>query len=325
MVKYPQYTTHVKSFLFGFVNKEFLIFLFFLALSCVFWLLMTLNESYEKELRIPIRVSAVPKNVVITSQNQDTITILVKDKGFVLLAYITNKQMPVSVNFETYSNKTTGKGVVTASELMKLIAQQLYGSSRITSLKPDKMEFYFNYGQSKRVPVKLIGRIRPADTYYLAARKINPAYVTVYANEDVLDSIKSVATTELNVVNFADTVIRNVPLKTMKGMKVSPASVRVSLFPDVLTEETLEVPITAINMPEGKVLRTFPSKVGVHFSVGASLFREVKAEQFKVLADYNELVSHPSDKCNLYLRAYPHTVSKCYLVTRKVDYLIEQQ
>ena len=59
---------HVKNFLFGFVNKEFLIFLFFLALSGTFWLLMTLNESYEKELKIPVYLTNIPKNVIITSQ-----------------------------------------------------------------------------------------------------------------------------------------------------------------------------------------------------------------------------------------------------------------
>ncbi len=42
----------VRKSLFKLVNKDFLIFLFFLALSAVFWLLMTLNETYEKEVRI---------------------------------------------------------------------------------------------------------------------------------------------------------------------------------------------------------------------------------------------------------------------------------
>ena len=38
----------VRNFLFSSVNKEFLIFLFFLFLSSVFWLMMTLNETNEK-------------------------------------------------------------------------------------------------------------------------------------------------------------------------------------------------------------------------------------------------------------------------------------
>ena len=50
----------VRNFLFSSVNKEFLIFLFFLFLSSVFWLMMTLNETYEKEISVPVRLVGVP-------------------------------------------------------------------------------------------------------------------------------------------------------------------------------------------------------------------------------------------------------------------------
>ena len=40
----------VRDFLFSTANKEFLIFLFFLALSGIFWLFMTLDETYEQEV-----------------------------------------------------------------------------------------------------------------------------------------------------------------------------------------------------------------------------------------------------------------------------------
>ena len=287
---------HVKNFLFGFVNKEFLIFLFFLALSGTFWLLMTLNESYEKELKIPVYLTNIPKNVIITSQSTDSITVTVRDKGFSLLAYMTNKQKPINFNFEASAG-----------------------------VKPDRIEYFFNYGESKLVPVKLVGKIEPEKAYYLAGKKVMPEKVTVYARKDMLDSIKYVTTADLNIVNFNDTVERVVELKQVKGVKTVPATVKIVLYPDILTEQTIEVPITAVNMPEGKVLRTFPSKVRVRFSIGASMYRNVKADQFKVVADYNELQAHPQDKCMLHLKAYPHNVSRCHLVSQKVDYLIEQQ
>ena len=31
-------------------------------LSAIFWLILTLNEGYEKELKIPVRVVNIPKN-----------------------------------------------------------------------------------------------------------------------------------------------------------------------------------------------------------------------------------------------------------------------
>ena len=52
----------IRNFLFSIVNKEFLIFLFFLLLSGSFWLSMTLDETYEKEISVPIRLVNVPKN-----------------------------------------------------------------------------------------------------------------------------------------------------------------------------------------------------------------------------------------------------------------------
>ena len=57
----------IRNFLFSWLNKEFLVFLFFLLLSGIFWLLMTLNETYEKEYYVAVRLSNVPKNIVLTS------------------------------------------------------------------------------------------------------------------------------------------------------------------------------------------------------------------------------------------------------------------
>ena len=56
-----------RNFLSRIISKEFLIFLFFLVLSGAFWLVMTLNETYEREFSIPLRMADVPRNVVITS------------------------------------------------------------------------------------------------------------------------------------------------------------------------------------------------------------------------------------------------------------------
>ena len=104
-----------------------------------------------------------------------------------------------------------------------------------------------------------------------------------------------------------------------------PSTVRLAVYPDVLTEETVEVPVTAINMPPGMVLRTFPARVTVRFTIGASLFRTISPEQFRVVVDYDELSSNPSDKCTLELRSVPRTVNKARLDMPKVDYLLEQQ
>ncbi len=316
----------VRNFLFSSVNKEFLIFLFFLVLSTFFWTMMALNETYEQEVCVPVRLVNVPKNAVLTTEMEDTVRVTVRDKGYALAAYIYGDRVhPINVNFSAYANRQTGYGVVSSQDLLKMVNQRFTGASKVVQVKPDRLDFYFNYGLSRRLPVRMSGYVVPGKSYYLARTRFWPDVVTVYASKRILDSLRFVKTVPINIVNFGDTVIQTVALEKIKGVKIVPKEVRIGLYPDILTEETIDVPVKAINMPEGKVLRTFPSKVKVSFIVGASMFRTINADMFSVVVDYNELMEQPSDKCNIYLKSSPQSVRNASLQINQVDYLIEQQ
>jgi hypothetical protein len=315
----------IRNFFFSKTNKEFLIFLFFLCLSGTFWLLMTLNETYEKEFSIPVRLINVPKNVIITNDLPGSIRITAKDKGFVLLTYIYGQtRRPLTVDFNTYANES-GHGKVPTNDLFKQITSLLNGSTKLTSIKPDIIDFYFNQGYSKRVPVRLSGKIVPEKMYYLARTKFWPDSVTIYATRHLLDSIKEMYTEPIYRSSLSDTTIIRAPLRKVKGVKCVPYIIKIGLYPDIFTEESIDVPIVGINMPDGQILRTFPSKVSVTFTTGVSVFRQIRPENFSVIVDYKEIADHPSDKCNIYLRTMPHGVNKVRLSIKQVDYLIEQE
>ena len=131
----------VRNFLFSSVNKEFLIFLFFLFLSSIFWLMMALNETYEQEIKVPVRLVNVPKNVVLTTEMEDTVRVTVRDKGFTLATYMYGDMIqPVSVNFSVYANRQTGYGYVPASDLLKMLSQRFMAQSKIIQVKPDRLD-----------------------------------------------------------------------------------------------------------------------------------------------------------------------------------------
>lgn len=316
----------VRNFLFSSANREFLTFFFFLVLSTIFWLMTALNETYEREIGVPAYLVNIPKNVVVTSDMEDTVRVTVRDKGFALLAYTYGEGIrPINVNFQSAITRQSGYGVVSSQELMKMINQRFSGSSKIVQVKPDRLDFHYNYGLSRQVSVKMSGHVVPGKSFYLARTRFWPEKVTVYGSKQALDSLRFVKTVPINITNFNDTVLRTVALETIKGVKIVPNTVRIGLYPDILTEENIEVSITAINMPEGKVLRTFPQRVTVNFIVGASMFRSISPEQFAVVVDYNEIIDHPSDKCSIHLRETPQGVRNARLKMTHVDYLIEEQ
>lgn len=314
-----------RNFLFSQANKEFLLFMFFLAISGAFWLLMTLNETYEHEVAFPVRIVGVPKDIMLTSDEVDTVHVTIRDKGTQLLSYLYDEKVrQLKVSFKNY-DRGNGTGFVPAADLQKMVQQRLAQPAKIVAMKTEGLRIYYNTGASKKVPVKWTGRVIPEHMYFIAHVGFKPDSITIYASKHMLDSIRTVYTEQLNYVGFRDTLNITCGLQKIEGVKMVPNRVNVVFFTDVLTEESVDnVPVTGINMPEGTVLRTFPSRVKVRFVTGVNNYRNISASDFTIIVDYNEIKAHPSEKCNLYLRHTPPGISRATLETTQADYLIEQ-
>lgn len=318
--------TSIRDFLFSNLNKQFLIFVFFLFLSGVFWLIMTLNETYEREIFIPVRINSIPKNVVLTSSSVDTVRVNVREKGWVLIGYLYGqKQGSININFKNY-DKGHGQGSVSSNDTRRLVEQRLELSTKIVGIKPERITFTYNNGEYKRVPVRWTGRIIPDQLYFISQVQYQPDSVDVYSSAEKLDSIEVIYTEPLNYVNFRDSLWIDCKLVHQKDVKVVPERIRIGFYTDVLTEENIEgVPIQCLNLPPGKVLRTFPPKVRVHFVAGVRYIRSLRPEDFTVVANYNEIMKEKSEKCKIYLQGIPAGVSRAKLDTKQVDYLIEEE
>ena len=325
MISVRRITVVIRNFLFSRTNREFLLFLFFLTLSGIFWLLMTLNEIYEKEVSVPVHITGVPADIMLNSDETDTIRVTIRDRGILLMTYLYGESLAhIEANFKNY-DQGNGTGIISAAELTKIVKQNLAASSKIISVKPDRLKIYYNTGTCKKVPIRWKGRVIPEHLYFLSSVSYSPDSVTVYASEERLDSIHMVYTEALNYVDFRDTLSVDCRLRRMEGVKIVPNQVHVTFFTDVLTEERIDgIPVKCVNLPKGKLLRTFPAKVAVKFVTGVNVYRTLSPDDFTVIADYNEIISGRSEKCNLYLQQVPTGVTRAALVDKQVDYLIEE-
>ena len=69
------------------LNRQFLTFLFFLGLSASFWFLLALDREYEFEVEVPLQLTNVPKNVIITTDPPKSVKLTLKGKGSDMLVY----------------------------------------------------------------------------------------------------------------------------------------------------------------------------------------------------------------------------------------------
>ncbi len=314
----------IKDFLLNRSSKEFLIFLFFLAMSAAFWFLSVLNDTYEEEYSVELRIVDVPQDVVITQSLPDTVKVRLRDKGFNLLKYYFSADMrPISLHFPLYAN-SKGRGYVSATDLQKILLMRLASTTSIVSVKADRWEFYYNHGARKRIAVRLDGDLRPAENYFITQTQVFPDSVTVYAEESAFDTIKAVFTETQSMHNLKESQNLQVALQSITGAKIEPKIVKLKVNVEQLTEVTLNVPVQPINMPEGMLLKTFPARVDVVAAVGIERSKKLRPEQFAVVADFKDLPEDPSQKLKLRVYMQPTGVVKTTIKENMVDYVIEK-
>jgi hypothetical protein len=306
---------HVKRFLTG---KDLFAFLFFLAMSTVVWGLHAMRKTYEAVIQIPVVYENFPEGYAQMEKIPEYLEVTVSDRGNILLSYRVKRFSPIPVNLKGFEKE---KPVINTKTLEPAILKQLNATTQITNITPDLLRFKFIRLKSKTLPVKLDLQIDLAQQYTLSAPvEITPGEVTVYAPENILDTMRFAHTEPLILINLKDTIRKSVKLKEIKDIAYSPPFVTVTVKTELYTEKTVEVPISVTNVPFGRTLRVFPSIASVSFQVGLSLYDNINASSFVLAVDYNET---SREKLPVEIKKQPEKIFNTRTNPQYVDYLIE--
>ncbi len=310
-------------------SRECLVFLFFLLVSAVFWMLQTLDETLNKEVTVPLELVNVPEDVVIISPPPGHVRVVVRDKGTSLVHYIRHKMEPIRIPFPEH-NGTSDNGHVRIqnADIHRMVQDCLLSSSEIISISPDTLDFYYNHGLSKTVPVKVVGSIDVSPDHYLLDVRTNPEEVSVWASSLILDTLTAVYTSPLELTDIAANTTKDVGLQAIKGAKFSAEKVKLEVMVDVYMENTLSVPIHTSNFPPDIRLTTFPAEVQVTYTVGYTQNKDITADDFVILFTYEQVLDYQSqgkDKLPLTLRSVPENVTDVRIEPHEVDFLVEKR
>lgn len=312
-----------KKFLKKFFNRNFWAFMFFLALSAGFWLFLTLEDEYDLEVTVPTKLINVPENVVITTPLPKEIKITLHDHGGVLLKYQYSKQLDtIYVDFNDY-NKVSGHVSLLSADISQQALNLLDPSTKVVSIKPDTVEYFYNFGNFKRLPVRINGKITADSLYAVADTIVRPLYAKVYASKTILDTLTAVYTKPFILNRLNKRTVYRAELANIRGAKILPATVHLTFDADLMTENTVQVPVEYINFPADKTLKTFPGIVGVTFHVGMKRFKEITADKFAIVVTYDEVIKNTNGRLKLRLKTMPRGVSHVRIIPEEVEFLIE--
>lgn len=306
------------------IDRNFLVFLVFLAVSIIFWFMQSIKETTEVNLNYRLTIEGLPQNVIYTSEMPSEVGVTYISKGWNAFYYkfMKNEDHRLSINFKDIDNKS-GKIIINAATLKRAVLKKKLPGMTFKSTSPGKIEVYYSNGQHKRVPVIFNGHINTTAGRYHCGTILNPDSVDIYAPPHLYDNITSIKTENITYKELEDTLLTKLALLVPRGAKSIPDSVHAKICVDIFTDKTIQVPIYSENVPKNKILRTFPQKVGVTFLVSSTLYEEITADKFLLVVDFKEATGD-NKRCKVHIRQQPDHIRHLRLSPESVEYIIEQ-
>lgn len=306
------------------VNRELLVFFVFLCISGVFWLLQAFQENTTALVDYKIRIINIPEKLVITSDIPESISVTAAGRGYDLMMFTTEKNKQSLVFDYNDLERTSNALIIDNAAIKRHISKIMPGAINFVSVSPAQISLPYSNGEKKRVPVIYAGDITTGSQYSLCNIKITPDSVDIYAPADIYKSVNVIHTEKINFENIEHSHSCKLALCPQNGVKAIPDSVSVMFNIELFSEKSMSVPISTINVPNGTLLHTFPSKVSVTSRISAKKFNSIVADSFKVVVDYNSITPE-TKKCQLILLKQPTDVANVKLSPESVEYIIEHQ
>jgi hypothetical protein len=284
-----------------------------------------MQTEYEIQLDIPVNYKDMPNDMAFVRTPPSGITIRIRDKGSVLLNYTLGHKIS-SITVSMKDTTLSGDALILpAKDIESIVMRQLIPTTSLLSFDPQRIEIPYSKLNKKRLPVYFNGDIRPEPGFLVSGDiVVSPSTTDVYATEAVLASMSSVQTVYTEIQKGNKTLIRRLKLKETDGAVFDPGTVSVTIPIEEYTQKTFEIPILSRDIPQGYIIRMFPSVVKVTCNVPLSLFKDLSDKDFIVETVVGDMVQNDSGVINVRLVKKPDWVDRVTLSQDSIEFILEQ-
>lgn len=303
-------------------GRNLLTYLVCVLAAFVVWIIITLDEETERDFQVPVELVNVPDNVVLLEDVPHSINAVIKGRGTQFLKFSFGKGFSMKIDFRQYSGDE--KISVSRAKLDGNIREIFGQNINILALNPDSVSVPYTYtDKGVRLPLVVNSDISTGIHSVISGDLImSDDSVMVYSISDIPTGLTHIETEPLVLRDVSDTTTAEVKIKQIKGMKILPERVSVTVPAEMLIAKTRTVPVHVTNIPEGSNLITFPANVDVEFYVPMHLYnRDVSPN---AIVDYNT-IKNGSLRAKVNVSALPDGCRMISSSPDSVEYYIEKK
>ncbi len=304
---------------------KFATFFIFLLLSIMFWWVQSLQAYYIERLTLPIKYKNLNKYAV-SGELPQTLEVELRDQGIVFLFNYTFSSLPeIELDIAKFKEDNNEKVSIPSNYLVNRIEKALPSSSKIKGVSPQEINLKLYPLETKIVAIKSQLEPIPQDGFIVTKRELLPKNIKIYGSKKNLRKIRYVYTEELSVEQKIKelTLEKELSLQAIKDVRFEEVKIIEHIVFDELIEKNFEKRVHIENLPKGFRLRLLPSLVSLRVTVPKAMYSRVKASDFDLYIDYNDLSKEDGAALQVKLKNSPIWVERYLLTPSKIQYILE--
>ncbi|MBO4943906.1 MAG: YbbR-like domain-containing protein [Muribaculaceae bacterium] len=303
-------------------GKNILLYLMCLCVAFIFWILLSLDTEVQRDFDIPVELTNVPDSITLIDEMPRTINVSVQGKGSQLIRFQWGKLSPLKFRFG-FSGKGKKEFAIGKTQIDTRIRDYFGSGTQVLSVIPDSIRISYTSDPGKTLPVHLLLNAYPNLQYIISGPITTSAdSVKLYSAAELPESLSFVETEAVEKSELKDTTRFEVRIKPIKGVRIIPDRLMVTIPVEPLIAKRRQVRVDVINLPAGQTMLTFPGQVEVTYLVPMSEYAD--NINIKVYADYNELKRTGASKISVVPGATPEYFYNISITPDSVEYVIEQ-
>lgn len=299
----------------------FVKFLPFLILAFLIWMQQTLQQDMVRSLHFVVGQDSLSIAHGVQDKLPETLEIQVKDKGWEHIRYSLRKPDTLQLRYLINKDGTRYIGIQ-RQELIENIATHLSSSASILQMSFNELRIPIYKRISKKLPIQIEGKIRPASGYTISRITLKPDSLLVYGSETQLAQLTSLRTEAWGDSIVMQSMQRRLMLHIPDEIYSQTREISIRLELEELTEQSYILPIEVINVPEGYKVTPLPSTATVLLTIPRSRFKDIEEGQLRLTADYNS--NSNEGELQVQLSQYPRWVVQVRLSNHFVQYVKER-
>ena len=201
-----------------FKNSKLKAFIVFLFLASVFWMLTKFSKQDVASVVTTISYVNVPQGFIIDENTIQDFSFNVNATRFEFLGYVFKKPS-IKIDVGAYFNETTNTARVDGAALEKIILNQVVDDGFVTQLSLPELILTLEQLSFKKVPV--IGQVSflyDVGFDALGPKQIMPDSVTITGSKQMLDTIFSVNTTPLQLLDISSSFRQDISIESIPNL-----------------------------------------------------------------------------------------------------------